>query len=107
MAIVRIAKIRWRFGNRERASPPADGEQRTRGTARRSEEIIPLVIHDDERGEVTYLDLPHRFHPQFGVLEHIDPGDAVLRQLRRGAADRAEVEPAMRLACCRYGGGPV
>src|ERR1700747_1278667 len=98
------------FGARGAAfSPAADGEQRAGSPAARGpgEEIIPLVIHDDERGEVTDLDLPDRLHPQFGVLQHVDLGDAVLREFGRRAADRAKVDPAMSLAGGGYRGRPV
>src|SRR3974377_1893181 len=109
MAIARIAKTYTDSAfSAWPSSAPADGEEWARCAARGTgEEIIPLVVDDDERGEVTYLDLPHRFHPQFRVLEHIDPGDAVLCQLRGGATDRAKIEPAVRLAGRGYGGGPV
>ena len=62
------------------------------------EEVVALVVDDDERGEVLDLDLPDRLHAELGVLEHLDLGDAVLGQPRRRAADRAEVEAAVRLA---------
>ena len=81
-------------------SPATDGKQRALrrlAPGRPGEEIIPLVVDDDERGEVAHLDLPDRFHAQFGVLEHLYLSDAVPRELRRRAADRAEVEPAVRL----------
>ena len=45
-----------------------------------AEEVVALVVDDDERGEVLDLDLPHRFHAELGVLEHLDLGDAVLGQ---------------------------
>src|SRR5260370_34647387 len=72
-------------------STAADGEERASCLAARGpgEEIIPLVVDDDERGEVAHLDLPDRLHPRFWVLQHVDLGDAVLRQFCRDAADRA------------------
>ena len=60
------------------------------------EEVVALVVDDDERGEVLDLDLPDRLHAELGVLEHLDVLDAVLGEPRRRAADRAEVEAAVR-----------
>ena len=73
--------------------PAADGEQRRLRLL--GEEVVPLVVHDDERREVADLDTPDRFHAEFRVLEHLDLGDAVLGQPGRGAADGAEVEAAV------------
>src|SRR6202044_3599295 len=44
------------------------------------EEVVALVVDDEERGEVTHLDLPHRLHAQLGVLQDFHVGDAVLGQ---------------------------
>src|SRR5215470_19865824 len=88
-------------------SAATDGKQRALrrpAPGRPGEEIIPLVVDDDERGEVAHLDLPDHFHAQFGVLEHLNLGDAVLREFRCRAADRAEVEPAVLLAGLGNGG---
>src|SRR6266699_1691620 len=68
------------------------------------EEVVALVVDDDEGGEVADLDTPDRLHPELGVLEHLDPGDALFRQLGRRAADGAQVEAAMPLARLRHGG---
>src|SRR5579871_1190757 len=62
------------------------------------EEIIPLVVDHDERGEVLDLDPPDRLHPKLGILHHFDLLDAVLRKVRCGAADGGEVEAAVLLA---------
>src|SRR5262252_10431002 len=91
-------------------SPATDGKQRALrrlAPGRPGEEIIPLVVDDDERGEVAHLDLPDRLHPQLGVLQHVDLGDAVLCQFGRGSADRAKIETAVRLAGGGYRGRPV
>src|SRR3990172_4456882 len=40
-------------------------------------EIVPLVIHQDERREVDDLDPKDRLHPQFGVLEHLHLTDVL------------------------------
>src|SRR4030042_4151262 len=61
-------------------------------------EVVPLVVHQDERREVLDLDLPDRLHPELGVFEHLDLPDVLLREQRRRAADRPEVEPAVLLA---------
>lgn len=53
------------------------------------EEVIALVIYQDKRGEVLYLDLPDRFHTQFRIFHALDALDIVLRQDRRRATDRS------------------
>src|SRR3954453_9275497 len=60
------------------------------------EEVVALVVDDDEGGEVLDLDLPDRLHAELGVLQHLDRLDAVLGEPGGGAADRAEVEAAVR-----------
>ena len=64
---------------------------------------LPLSSTTTNAGKSSHLDLPHRFHAELGVLEHLDLGDAVLGEPGRGPADRAEVEAAVRLA--RVGDG--
>src|SRR5258708_6138711 len=59
------------------------------------EKVVALVIYHDERREVPDLDPPYGLHAEFGVLQHIDLGDAVLGELGRRAADRPEVEAAV------------
>ena len=71
----------------------ADLQRRRRGLR---EEVVALVVHHHERGEVLDLDLPDRLHAQLRVLQHLHRPDAVLREPGRRAADRAEVEPAVR-----------
>ena len=44
------------------------------------EEIVALVVHDDERGEILDFDLPDRFHAELGVFENLDGTNAVLRE---------------------------
>ena len=51
------------------------------------EEVVPLVVHDNEGGEVDHVDLPHRFHPQLGILEHLLLLDCVLGEDRGRASD--------------------
>ena len=51
------------------------------------EEVIALVVHQDECGEVFYFDLPDGFHAQFGELYAFDVLDVVLRQDSSGAND--------------------
>src|SRR6266540_3229109 len=62
-------------------------------------EVVALVVDHDEGWEVDHLDAPDGFHAQLRVLQHLHLGDAVLRQAGRRTADRAEVEPAVALAC--------
>src|SRR5579862_6591982 len=42
-----------------------------------AKEVVALVVHHDEGRKVLHLDLPHRLHPELGVLEHVHPADAV------------------------------
>ena len=42
------------------------------------EEVITLVVHKDESGEVFHLNLPYGFHTQFGVLYALNALDAAL-----------------------------
>src|SRR6202041_1833726 len=62
------------------------------------EEVVALVIDDDEGREILDLDAPDRFHAEFGIFHHLDLLDAVLGEVRRSAADRAEIEAAVLLA---------
>jgi len=66
-------------------------------------EVVALVVDDDEGGEVLDLDLPHGFHAQLGIVEHLDPADAVLGELGCGATDRSQVEAAVRVAGVGHG----
>src|ERR1700761_8285536 len=76
-------------GPYQRLGVAADRQQRP---ARLGEEVVPLVVHDDESGEVPDFDLPHRLHAKFGVFQHFNLGNAVLGEPGGRAADRAEVE---------------
>src|ERR1700681_4747346 len=62
------------------------------------EEIIALVVDDDEGREILDLDAPDRFHAEFGIFHHLDLLDAVLGEVGRRAADRAEIKAAVLLA---------
>src|SRR5690242_15144180 len=62
------------------------------------EEVIPLVVHQDERREVFHLDLPDRLHPQFGEVDALYFLDVLFGQHRGRAADGAEVETTVFLA---------
>ena len=50
------------------------------------EKIAALVVDDDKRRKIDHVDLPHRFHAELGIFQHLDLFDAVLRQPRRRAA---------------------
>src|SRR5215472_11162805 len=91
-------------GRYQRSGMAADGQQRAGCLG---VEVVALVVHDDERGEVADLYLPHRLHAEFRVFQHFDLGDAVLRKPRRRTADRAEVEPAVPFARLGHPRGPV
>src|SRR6202042_2423462 len=67
------------------------------------EEIIALVVDDDEGREIHHLDAPDRFHAEFGIFHYLDLLDAVLGEVRRGTADRAEIEAAVLLAGLAHG----
>src|SRR5580692_1500622 len=64
----------------------------------RLEEVVPLVVDDDEGGEILDLDAPHGFHAELWIFERLDLADAILREPGRRAADRAEIKAAMGLA---------
>src|SRR5215471_10029135 len=82
-------------GRYQRSGMAADGQQRAGCLG---VEVVSLVVHDDERGEVADLYLPHRLHAEFRVFKHLDLGDAVLSEPGCRAPDRAKVEPAVPLA---------
>ena len=56
------------------------------------EEVVSFVVDHDEGGEVAHLDAPHGFHAQFGEINDLDLGDAVLCESGSRPADRAEVD---------------
>jgi enoyl-CoA hydratase/carnithine racemase len=77
----------------------AKADARSRGLgADLLEEVVALVVDHDERREVDHVDLPDGLHAEFGVLEHLDLGDVVEREPGSRAADRTEVEAAVRAA---------
>ena len=42
------------------------------------EEVVALVIHQNECGEVFHINLPHGLHAQFGIFHTLDALDAAL-----------------------------
>ena len=62
------------------------------------EEVVALVVHEDEGGEVGHFNLPHGFHAEFGIFHALDALDVLLREDGCGTADGAEVETAVLLA---------
>jgi hypothetical protein len=52
-----------------------------------SEEIVPLIVHQDKRRKILHLDLPYRFHAQFRVPVQVNLFDVFFRQDRGGTAD--------------------
>ena len=42
------------------------------------EEVVALVIHEDEGGEVLNGNLPDSFHAKFGILHTLDALDGAL-----------------------------
>src|ERR1700694_4699432 len=71
------------------------------------EEIIALVVDDDEGREILDLDAPDRFHAEFGIFHHLDLLDAVLGEVRRRTADRAQIKSTMLLAGLAHRGRAV
>lgn len=66
------------------------------------EEVVALVIHENECGEVFNFNFPDSFHPEFGVFQKFHFLDAVFGENRSRTADRAEVEAAMFVTCVCY-----
>src|SRR5581483_2320345 len=62
------------------------------------EEVVALVVDDDEGGEIDHFNPPDRLHAELGIFQNLDLLDAVLGQVRRRAADGAEIEAAVSLA---------
>ena len=62
------------------------------------EEVVALVVHEDEGGEVFDLDFPDGFHAEFGIFDALDGLDVVLSQDGGGSTDGAEVEAAVGFA---------
>jgi hypothetical protein len=62
-----------------------------RGHAEPGEEVVPLVVDDDERGEVLHLDPPDGLHAEIRILQHLDLADAVPGEAGGGTADGAQV----------------
>src|SRR6478736_8638215 len=81
-----------------RGADPEAGDGDGDGPGGVGEEVVALVVDDDEGGEVLDLDLPDRLHAELGVLHHLDRPDAVLREPRGRATDRAQVEAAVLVA---------
>ena len=63
---------------RRRRGLRADVDRRRARRIDHVEKIVALVVDHDECGKVAHFDLPHGFHTELGVLEHINFGDAVL-----------------------------
>ena len=59
------------------------------------EEVVALVVHENEGGEVFHLDFPNGFHAQFGIFHAFDRLNVVLGKDSRRAADGAEIEAAV------------
>ena len=62
------------------------------------EEVVALVVHEDEGGEVFDFDLPDGFHAELGELDDFDLLDVFLGEDGGWAADAAEVEAAVFFA---------
>ena len=63
---------------------PLDRPPLLRGHPEPGEEVVPLVVDDDEGGEVLDLGPPDGLHAELRILQHLDLADAVLRQARGG-----------------------
>lgn len=53
------------------------------------EEVVTLVVHEDEGGEVLDGDLPDGLHAELGIFDALDAVDAALRENGCHAADGA------------------
>src|SRR3954469_5568019 len=62
------------------------------------EEIVALVVDHNEGRKILHLDLPDRLHAEFRILHRLDLFDAMLGEVRGGAADRGEIEAAVLVA---------
>ena len=62
------------------------------------EEVVALVVHEDEGGEVLNGDLPDGLHAEFGIFHALDALDARLRENGCHTADGAQIETAVLLA---------
>ena len=60
-------------------------------------EIITLIIHDDEGGEVLNVYLTYSLHAELLEVYDLNALDRVLGEDSCGATDRAEVEAAVSL----------
>src|SRR3954469_2537658 len=87
----------------EYAEAPREYHRRPSPQIQFLEEVVALVVDDDEGREIHHLDAPDRFHAEFGIFHHLDLLDAVLGEVRRRAADRAEIEAAVLLAGLAHG----
>ena len=56
------------------------------------EEVVSLVIHENEGGEVLHLYLPNGLHAEFGVFNTFNRLDVLLCEYSSRSADRAEIE---------------
>ena len=66
------------------------------------EEIVALVVHQNEGGEVLHLNLPDGFHAQFRVFQQFHLPDVILGQDGGGTADGTQVKAAVLLAGVRH-----
>src|SRR5438552_19138907 len=79
------------FGNRYSPTPPSPQIQFL-------EKIIALVIDHDECRKILDLDAPDRLHAELGIFHRLDLLDAMLGEVRGGAADRAKIKSTVLLA---------
>ena len=63
------------------------------------EEIVAFIIYQHKCREVFDFDFPDSFHPQFWVGHAFQTLNTGLCQYRRRAADAAEVESTVLMAC--------
>src|SRR3954464_129627 len=62
------------------------------------EEVVALVVDHDEGRKILHLDPPARLHAEFRIPHGLDLLDAMLGEVRGGAADRGEIEAAIFVA---------
>jgi hypothetical protein len=61
------------------------------------EEVITLIIHKDEGGEVLHIDLPDSLHTEFRILHALDTLDAALREHSSHTTNAAQIEATILL----------
>src|SRR6516165_11261426 len=97
-ATIKGPRNRGRQKRRQQRANEPSVPARPAPSRERCKEVVSLVVDNDKSRKINHLDAPDRFHSEFGIFDDLDLLDAVLREARRRAADRAEIEPAVLAA---------